>query len=392
MGRFLSLVVAALLGVPAVATGAPVPLDPDPLERGIAVAAPAVYRLDVTVDIAALEHNGGRLRLSPEAGRVTTTGTAFGIAAGGWLAAADHVVGGDGEAAAVSAYQQHLRERGRPASREAARSWVAIQDAAPSGIRVVSRSIAQSDGGMAWEPTVVARRPGTDLALLRISREGAPALDLRDARTRGTPVSVLSYRGDAGAPTALVARRGTLGRTGTAPTTRPPGALRTIVEAEIDRGDSGAPVVDADGRVRGMVVALSRGGGGTIEPAERIRALLGDRAAPGEAALTTAWRAGLAALWELDFPAAGGAMARITARSPDHADAAVEAQRAEALTGSAVAVRGQSRLFRLFIALALIGAVGAAVAAVGLLSLATRREPLSVAAADPFPTRPPTEV
>ncbi len=392
MGRFVSLVVAALLGISAGATAAPVPLDPDPLERGIALAGPAVYRLDVTVDIAALDHTGGRLQLSPEAGRVTTTGTAFGIAAGGWLAAADHVVGGRGEAAAISAYQQHLREEGRPASREAARSWVAIQAAEPAGVRIVSRSIAQSDEGTAWEPTVVARKPGTDLALLRISRRGAPALDLRDARTRGTPVSVLSYRGDAGAPTALVARRGALGRTGTAPSTRPPGALRTIVEAEIDRGDSGAPFVDADGRVRGMVVALNRDGGGTIEPAARIRALIEDRATPGEAALTAAWRAGLADLWALDFPAAERAMSRIILLSPDHAEAAAAARRAEALAGSDAAVRGRSPLFRLFIALALIGAVGAAAAAVGLLSLAARRGPPSVATADLFPERPPTEV
>ena len=373
-GLGTATVVAAAI-VAGAAGAAPAPLDPDELDRGIAIATPAVYQLDVTVDVGALTHAGGRLALSGEAGRVTTSGTAFGVAEGGWLAAAGHVVAGDGEAVAVRAYQQHLRERGRPASEQAARLWVARVGARPARVRIVSRSVARSDRGPAWSPRVVRRRTGTDLALLRIAEPGAPALDLDDSLTRGTPVAALSYRGDPGGPTAVEARTGTLGRTGIARTTRPPGARRTVFEADVGRGDSGAPVVDAEGRVRGMIVALARGGGGTIEPSPRVRALLPAGAVAGEGAVGREWRAGLASLWALDFPAAERAFARVATRAPAHPDAARERDRAAALAAAGTdgaALRSRRALFRLLVAVAVIAAAAALAALAGLVGIARR--------------------
>jgi S1-C subfamily serine protease len=120
------------------------------------------------------------------------------------------------------------------------------------------RRLVVSSGGKQQRGRVLRVDRRNDLALIAVSGGGS-APKLRPAIGAGATVRIIAIRD--GKPTALAARvlrpvRATVRGPGTGPYKRR--ALE--LSARVHPGDSGAPVVDGDGRVTGVLFArLSNG-------------------------------------------------------------------------------------------------------------------------------------
>jgi hypothetical protein len=211
-----------------------------------------------------------------------------------------------------------------------------------------------------------------DLALVRIPARGAPALAFDEARSAGTPVATIGFSradglvmGDAGSGEPTV-RRGAIRRTGAL---EPDSAVERpalVISAPVRSGDSGGPVVDAAGAVRGVVIQRTDTGG-YAETATEVRQLMEDEGltpAPGPAA--AAFREGMAALWRLDLQAAQEGFRRTLQADSRHALAARELDRAAALAESPFALRGGDRRDGLLLGIGIVAIVGAAACALAL--------------------------
>ena len=186
----------------------------------------------------------------------------------------------------------------------------------PVGARVTRLVVRQADAGQGtaaartYMPTRVVPSDRADLALLRIRAPGAPALALAESASIGTPVASVGFgAGSAFAEPARgdlepAVRRGVIARTGIIDEDEPTARPGMLVTIPLESGDSGAPVVDADGAARGVAV-IRTADGGIAERATEVRQLLatvGVEAAPGRSAQL--FRGGMAAFWDLDLAAA----------------------------------------------------------------------------------------
>jgi hypothetical protein len=339
-----ALMVVLALAAPA-AAAPPDDLSADPLERAALLALPSVYEVRVQIEVPALRlDDGTRIALPTAARRIAEGGTAFGVGPG-WLATAAHVVSPSPEALAAMAYQRLQILNERPHGDDVVQAWLQRTGAEPVGARVVSVVATQADAGegarssRAYPALQVAPSETADLALVRIAAREAPALELDEAASTGTEVltigfgrgSALSAHGDAGAELVPALRVGELSRTGSLEDADPPREALAIT-GPVERGDSGAPVIDATGRVRGVVIQRTRTGGGIAERATELRQLMervGATPAPGLAA--EEFRAGMERLWALDPAAARTAFDATLAVYPDHTLAGRERTRAVAL-------------------------------------------------------------
>lgn len=368
-----ALLIALVAAVGPAAAAPPPDLSTDPLDRAVLLALPSVYRVTVTLDVPALvTADGERLRLAGPARRIVESGTAFGVGPGGWLATARHVVAPDEASVARLAYQSHLVHTRRAHSDEVVAEWLERTGARPVGDRVRSIQVAQADAGdgarrsrtyRPLRPPVTAAT-GADLALLRIDAPAAPGLELDEAASIGTPVATVGFgRGstlvDGGAePGELEAaiRRGELSRTGALEGDDAPRQAIAIT-IPVQGGDSGAPVIDGDGAVRGVVIRRTRTGG-IAERATELRQLMrsaGIDAGPGPAG--DDFREGMRALWRLDAPAAERAFDATLAAFPDHTLAGREAARARALADGDLRLAGDRRARGLLLGLGVVAAV-----------------------------------
>jgi len=387
MGRrrrvFAAAAAGALLLAPAAGSAAlPDELTADAVGRGVLLAFSSVYRLEVTVHVDALETRAGRRLELPRPARVVRLrGTAFAVAPGGYLVAAGHVADPTRDEVAAAAQQAALAAMGRPHADAIVSRWVRRSGARPVGERVqVRRLTAARPGGRvrAFPGRLVRADPGTDLALLQIPAPRAPALLLSDAATRGTAVAVLGF-GDRGGPAAPepAVLRGQLAQSGLYPPSRPgteaTAPVGTVVTAPVRKGDSGAPVVDGQGRVRGVVLALHRLGG-IMEDASEVRALLA-RAdvdnARGHAGVLFA--AAMGRLWRFDLAGARRGLGATLHADPQHALAGREIRRVDALIAAPKALEARDRTDGALRALALASAVAAA--ACGALLVIRRPAP-----------------
>lgn len=349
----LAAAFAVALASPASAA-APGDLSTDPLDRGVLLALPSVYRVDVTIRVDGLRlRDGARVPLEPAARTVREHGTAVAVASGGWLVTAGHVAAPGNQTVARLVYQSDLALRGRPhGDQAAATTWVRTTGARPVGAEVQVRvRPADAGAGVAATGELAVRKvvgsPTADLALIRVDAPRAPALDLAETYETGTPVATVGFgRGSAltdPVPGDLepTIRRGAIIRRGLLENDVRPDRDALAISVPVEHGDSGGPVIDAHGDVRGIVIQRATAGG-YAELATEVRGLL-DRAgaprAPSESAKL--FRDGMQAFWGLDFAAAGALFELTLREDPRHAAAAVQRGRAEALAGGDLRLTGR---------------------------------------------------
>ena len=157
--------------------------------------------------------------------------------------------------------------------------WVA----APNLVVTAAHVVAGQDDTLVEQPRSTASLRAqavsfdsrNDLAVLRVPALTAPPLRLAET-TAGDPVAILGYPENG--PFAAVPGR--VGRTSTVLTKDAYGdgpVIRTIttLAGRVRHGNSGGPVVDANGDVEGTTFAARAGGGGGYAvPAEIVRAAL----------------------------------------------------------------------------------------------------------------------
>ena len=337
----LALTALALLGTAAGAAAAPPDdLSDDPLDRGALLALPSLYRVEATIHVEALRTGDGRrVPIPPQAHEIRERGTAFAVAPGGWLVTARHVVAPDDARLARLAYQSTLAHAEQPHSDAVAERWVERTGARPVGARLVGLVVRQADAGegavgsRTYMPTRLEPSDRADLALLRINARGAPALALDESASIGTPVESLGFgTGGAFAEPARGAlepaiRRGALARTGLLEDD-PQHRQAILLTIPLEPGDSGAPVIDAAGNVRGVAV-IRREDSGIAERATEVRQLLEQVGVePGVGRSAQLFRGAMAAFWDLDMAAAQRGFAAAERAFPDHTLAAHEGLRA----------------------------------------------------------------
>lgn len=387
--RVLAAAVLALALVVAPA-GAAVPSDlsSDRLDRAALLTLPSVYRIDVVLHVDALRTaDGERVPLPPRARTLPESGTAFAVSPDGWLATAAHVAAPDPASVARLAYQSMRAVGGGARDDQAAADWVAANGARPIGYERVSVTVRQASAGEGGPKprtfragAVVADRTA-DLALVRIEASGVPALALDEAASAGTPVVTLGFgRGsslsehgeeDLGDLDPAV-RRGLLSRTGLL-LDEVPERQALAISVPVQRGDSGAPVVDGSGLVRGVVIRTASGGG-IAESATQLRLLIASRgAAPAPGAAAERFREAMDAFWRRDYVGALRGLDATSAAFPAHTLAPREAARAAALADGRFHLEGSRRLQGTLLAVGAVAAALALACALALLSAARSR-------------------
>lgn len=158
--------------------------------------------------------------------------------------------------------------------------WVVRASLVATNAHVISGErdtrVLTPDGGR-LDATVVYRNAGDDVAILRVPGLASPVLRTDDSDDFPRPVVLLGYPGDG----ALVATPGTAGapRRMLVPNADDRGVgLRRVMplRGNVRRGESGGPVVDAKGRVVGMIFGGTRGGNdGFAVPVEVVLGALG---------------------------------------------------------------------------------------------------------------------
>jgi hypothetical protein len=332
--------------------------------------------------------DGRVLKMPPSGRRIPEVGTAVAVTPDGWLVTAAHVAAPDAETVARLAFQTREAFEGRAHSDEqAAREWVRRNGAVglPGTVvrtEVTPAPIAGATVQRRVHLGVDSRRSATaDLALVRIAVQGVPAVALEDARSIGTPIATIGFSGDDRLLTpedaddgGATVRRGVIRSSGTLD----PGTARArtgfVVSAGVRSGDSGGPVVDAAGAVRGIVIQRSDAGGGIAETATEVRELMEEQGLVPEPGLAAeAFRTAMTALWRLDLADAERGFARTLGADPTHSLASREQERSRALAGSTFALRADDRRRGILLGVAVLAIVAAAACAVALARLALGR-------------------
>jgi hypothetical protein len=365
------IAVAVLCALPApVVAAIPNGRTSDPLERGVLLSVGSVYRIETTVTVTALRARDGTTYPLGRVRTVTELGTAFAVAPSGVLATDAHVAAPFGAPLAVAAAPLALAQRGVFGDTPAYVQWVDRNHVVPIGVRLVAMRVWRAATGTAArtapEPAHVIPRSvedGTDIALVQLAHANVPALTLNDGETLGTPVAVIGYGVGTpttlGLPTTLVpgVKSGSIGQTGNSKAA--PGQDLTLVDAAISRGDSGAPVVDADAASHG-IVRFTTSSGGAMDQAQ---AILNDlqrlNITNANGPVFTTFQRGMNALWSGNYAAAQTAFAATLAADPGHPLAARE-QRLAAQLATAAPANRRPRWWRgLFLTLAVATALGA---------------------------------
>jgi S1-C subfamily serine protease len=165
--------------------------------------------------------------------------------------------------------------------------WIAAPNLVVTNAHVVAgesdTTVTPAGSETALDATPVHYDPENDLALLRVNGLGGRTLSLSPDVRSGTPGAVLGYP-ENGPFTITPARVGATGPVvtqdsyGRGPITRELTALR----GEVHSGNSGGPIVEADGKVMGTVFAATTQGkpGGYAVPNDVVRSALSDSSGP----------------------------------------------------------------------------------------------------------------
>jgi S1-C subfamily serine protease len=382
----------ALLVLVATAGGAaaavPDGLSGDPLDRGTLLALPGVYRVATTIRVETVKLGNGEVLRMPRGGReITEVGTAVAVTPDGWLVTAAHVADPDAETVARLAYQTYEAFEGRShADEQAAREWVAENRAVAVPGTVVRTEVTPAPvrGATVAQDryrALARRRSDTaDLALVKIGVAGVPAAALDDARSIGTPIATIGFSGDdhlltpdasEGEPTV---RHGAIRSSGTLAPGTSQARTGFVVSAGVRSGDSGGPVVDEAGAVRGIVIQRSDSGGGIAETATEVRDLLRQEGLePRSGAVTADFGTAMAALWRVDLDGAERGFVGILRTDPRHALASRELARTRALAASRFSLRADDRRQGILLGVAALAIVAAAACALALAGPALGR-------------------
>lgn len=354
-----ALIAATALASPAlgdIPAGVPDPLSPNPAVRGALIAMPAVWNVEVTAHLTGLKlKNGTVVPLPTDAQTVTKEGTAFAVTPDGYLLSALHVVSPPAAEIAASAYLEKIALTGQPHSDQIAADWVKRNGATPAGLKPLERVVRPAAAGPAAgenhaaAPRVVARDTLRDLAVLRVRNlQDAPSIALDRGVSPGTAVANLGF--GASDPFAepqhgaLVpsVRTGRIAETG-----HPEKELvryLTIITNPIQMGDSGGPVVDEQGRARGLVLIKRKLGGGIMAPTDELLRVLDDAGVrPWEGRTQTLYRAAIDKMRRFDLAGAKADLRRTLASDPNHGLAAYEIQQTDELAKARVALAGEPR-------------------------------------------------
>ncbi len=379
----LAVLAASLsLGASGAAAAVPDDLSADPLDRAALLALPSVYRVDVTIRVAALRRGDGeRIRLPRAARIVQEAGTAFAVAPGGWLATARHVAAPEEATIARLAYQEKLIAEDRPHGDAVVDALVKSIGPLHVDARVMPARVRPADpagnaGRSDYRALRVVPSDDADVALIRIDAPAAPTLGLNEAASVGTPVVTIgfgsesAFGGGARGELEPVVRHGTLGRSAALEEAVPPREV-LLVNIPVEGGDSGAPVVDEHALVRGLVAFRSMEGGvrsGLAERATEVRRLLDEEGlTPGPDAAATAFREAMGAFWSLDMRAAQAGFRATLAAFGGHTLAAREAAHAARLENADFRLEGHSRRRGALLGLGILASAVAAGFAIALL-------------------------
>ncbi len=358
------IITAAVLAALAVASpaigdipaGVPDALSPDPVVRGALIAMPAVWNVQVTAHLTGLRLRSGTvISLPAEAREVRKEGTAFAVTPDGYLVTAHHVISPSPSEIAATAYLEKLALQGQPHSEQIAVDWVKRNGVTPVGLMQLERVVRRAAAGPGAARNngasvrLVATDRARDIAIIRVpSVADASSIGLDRGADVGTPVASLGFGSTDpfAAPQhgALVpsVRTGVIGETGH-PDKQPTRYL-TLITNPIQMGDSGGPVVDANGHARGVVLIKRKAGGGAMAPTDEIlRVLDGAGVRPWEGRTQTAYRAALARVQRFDLDGAKADFRRTLASDPSHGLAAYEIQQVDALRTAQVALAGEPR-------------------------------------------------
>ena len=313
---------------------APADIAPDPLRRAALVALPATYHVEVRFHVDALISGGRRIPIGRDVG---FRGGAFAVAPG-FVVTARHLIAPTNDRL-VEAALGTLAPAARP-----------VRAVVSGPVRVtLTRARTDSTDGAADAPRDVAATvldagdPVTDLALLRIGAASGPTLALDDSLTAGTSVAGIGFGSAAGPVPTL--RLGTLSGQGAVRGAPEDRRLAPIALA-VEHGDSGGPVIDDRGHVRGVI--LRRASGPTppvMASANALRRLLAAHdVAATESAETTAFRDAMDAFWERRYALASARLSALGERYPDAALVRLESRRADALATGVYTLDGPSRI------------------------------------------------
>lgn len=324
------LAIAAVGIAPATASAAiPSAQTNDPLQRGVLLSLGSIYRVETTVSVTALRTRAGRTYPLGQIHNVTELGTAFAVAPSGVLVTDAHVASPFGPALAVAAAPLALAQLGEFGADPAYEKWVDDNHVVPVGVRVLAIRVWRASTSPTAPANPVAAHivpgsveDGPDLALLQLATRNVPALLLNEGETIGTPAAAIGYGvGTAttlGLPVTMVpgVKIGTIGPTGVSKAA--PGQQLTLINAPISRGDSGAPVVDAEATVHG-IVRFKTTTGGAIEQSQAIFALLQHlHITNANGTVFAMFERGMDNFWLGHYAAAAAAFAETARLDPTH--------------------------------------------------------------------------
>ena len=365
--------------------------DTDPLRRAAFVTTPAVYEVSVEITVKSLVTHGRRRSINRT---VAFKGAGFGVAQG----------------AIVTARHLLVPPPERLAEELTARGVTGLPSTFPNGgasfetdpepevrvRRAVTADATLASGGnvpQPVEPTITnAGDAQDDVALLGVAQSDAdPTVRLADETTIATPVAVLGFGNQSATaqPAVRLGRIAGQGRIGDA-------ADFAILDVPIVRGDSGAPVIDVDGEVVGIVIRRANDGTGPVMARVPVirRLLAGENLTNSESAsittfrtamvaadsenLTnsesasiTTFRTAMVAFWARDYARAETLLGPLGDAYPNATLVRAQAARAHELSRARYAVVAPSRIRTAVLAVGLTAALAAA--ALGLLRFTSRR-------------------
>lgn len=327
-GRRTACIVSVVALLAAFVSGAQAVDDtPDSaLDRAAFIALPAIYRMTVTIRVDQLADDRHRVAIGRT---VEFDGTAFGVGSGIVVTA-------------------------RPLVRPSAPVLMAAIDGLhvartdtfdPNDVRVTSslmsivlrRATPDATPSTTLNATILqttAIDVPSKLAILRIPDRDAPALQLDDATTLGTPVALVAFGVQRATEPAV--QHGRLGPAGKVNGSND-GNLVTVSGVEAAAGNAGGPVIDEQGHVRGVLIqqAVAVGESSVITRSIGVRELASNAGVTvGTTSAEAAFADGMQSFWAREYSAAQESLHFASERVPNDTWIGALATRAQALSSA----------------------------------------------------------